>query len=120
MVNHRTTPRNRGASKRTQQAFAKGEAFMPELRDVVVTSPVGFHKFAEASSATLEELRGTLTLLTDVHVFMPLVMHDEYAITSRASGQTIHATYAGPDHASPGALVFHAVARRGRRGSRRT
>jgi hypothetical protein len=88
---------------------------MPELHDVVVMSPVGFFKYADASCATLDEFRGTLTLVTDVHVHAPLLPHDEYAIASRASGQTIHATFVGPDHATPGALVFQAMPRRASR-----
>jgi hypothetical protein len=84
---------------------------MPEIRDVVVTSTVGFHKYVEASLAALEETRGVLTLLTDVHVFQRLVADETYAVTSRASGQSLHATYVGVDHATPGALVFRAVAR---------
>jgi hypothetical protein len=85
---------------------------MPDLHDVVVTSPVGFHKFVEATHAELEELRGTLTLLRDVQVWQAPVAGDEYAVTSRATGHTLRASYVGPDHAKPGALVFRAIPRR--------
>ncbi|APR84069.1 Hypothetical protein A7982_09418 [Minicystis rosea] len=87
---------------------------MPELHDVVVESPVGFQRYAEATYAELEELRGTITLLRDVHVIQRLVLDDEYALISKASGRTIYARYLGPDHAKPGALVFGAIPRRGR------
>lgn len=89
---------------------------MPELHDVVVASPVGFHKHAEATHADLEELRGTITLLRDVHVLAPLILDEEYTITSRTSGHAVHARYAGPDPAIPGALVFRAIPRRQSRG----
>jgi hypothetical protein len=88
---------------------------MPEFHDVLVMSPVGFFKYADASSATFDEFRGTLTLLTDVHIHVRLLPHEEYAVTSRALGQTIHATFVGPDHAIPGALVFQAMPRRASR-----
>ncbi|MFT3773973.1 MAG: hypothetical protein QM820_52055 [Minicystis sp.] len=92
---------------------------MPDLHDVVVDSPVGFHRYAEATFAEMEELRGTITLRRSVHVLQPLVVDDEYVITSRASGRTIAARYIGPDLASPGALVFGAIPRKGSRGSGR-
>ena len=90
---------------------------MPDLHDVLVTSPIGFHKYAEATHAELEELRGTIRLLADVHVFQRLVVDDEYAVTSRASGNVIAARFVGLDPSSPGALVFVAIPRatRGRR-----
>jgi hypothetical protein len=89
---------------------------MPDLHDVVVTSPVGFHKYVEAMHAELEELRGTLTLLRDVLVWQTPVVGDEYAVTIRASGNTLQASYVGPDHANPGGLVFRVIPRRPRRG----
>lgn len=87
---------------------------MPGLHDVVVASAIGAHKHAEATHAELEELRGTITLLRDVHVLAPLVLHEEYTITSRAVGSTVLARYLGPHHASPGALVFGVVPKRRR------
>jgi hypothetical protein len=92
-----------------------GGVLMPEFHDVLVTSPVGFFKYADASCAAFDESRGTVTLLTDVHIHVRLLPHDEYAITSRTLGQTIHATFVGPDHAIPGALVFRAMPRRASR-----
>jgi hypothetical protein len=89
---------------------------MPDLHDVVVTSPVGFHKYVEAIHAQLEELRGTLTLLRDVQVWQAPVAGDEYAVTSRASGYTLRAIFVGPDHAVPGGLVFRMIPRRASRG----
>lgn len=82
---------------------------MPGLHDVVVASPLSGHRYAEALHADLEELRGTLTLLRDVHVMQPLVLNDEYTVTSRTMGATFLACYRGPDHATPGALVFSVV-----------
>lgn len=88
---------------------------MPGLHDVVVADPIGGQRYAEALHAELEEHRGTITLLRHVHVLQPLVLHEEYTITSKAAGNSLQATYAGPDHANPGALVFAVVPRRGRR-----
>jgi hypothetical protein len=85
---------------------------MPDLHDVLVASPVGFHKHAEATHAEIEELRGTITLLRNVHVHQPLVVDDEYTITSQRTGHTLHAKYLGPHHAIPGALVFGAIPQR--------
>jgi hypothetical protein len=85
---------------------------MPELHDVVVESPVGFHRYAEATYAQMEELRGTITLERSVQVHQRLVANDEYLITCRSSGRAILARYVGVDHASPGVLVFSAVPRR--------
>lgn len=92
---------------------------MPDLHNVVVSSPVGFHKYVEATHAVLEELRGTLTLLRDVRVLQHPVVGDEYSVESQASGYTLQARYVGPDHASPGALVFSAIPRTKGRGRRR-
>lgn len=89
---------------------------MPELHDVVVESPVGFQRYAEATYAEMEELRGTITLLRNVQVIQRLVLGDEYALISKASGSTIYVRYLGPDHANPGALVFGAIPRRSRSG----
>jgi hypothetical protein len=91
-----------------------GGGTMPGLHDVVVSSPISAFKHAEATHAELEELRGIITLLRNVHVLAPLVLHEEYAITSRLLGATLLARYAGVDHANPGALVFHVVPRRRR------
>ncbi len=85
---------------------------MPDLHDVVVASPAGTHRYAEAMHADLEESSGRITLVRDVHVLQPLVVDDEYSITSRASGQTLYARYVGPHHAQPGALVFGAIPRK--------
>ena len=93
---------------------------MPGLDDVVVQSPIGAHKHAEATHAELEELRGTITLLRDVHVLAPLVLHEEYTITSRRLGTSLLARYAGPDHSNPGALVFSVVPKRSGRAHRRS
>lgn len=87
---------------------------MPGLHDVVVESPISAFKHAEATHAELEELRGIITLLRNVHVLAPLVLHEEYAITSRQLGATLLARYAGHDHSNPGALVFHVIPRRRR------
>ena len=92
---------------------------MPGLHDVVVASPLSGHRYAEALHAELEEHRGTLTLLRDVHVLQPLILHDAYAVTCRSMGTTYLACYRGPDHANPGALVFSVVPRRTARGGRR-
>jgi hypothetical protein len=92
---------------------------MPGLHDVVVASPLNGHRYAEALHAELEEHRGVLTLLRDVHVLQTLVLNDEYAITSRSVGTTYLACYRGPDHVNPGALVFSVVPKRMSRAGRR-
>lgn len=82
---------------------------MPGLHDVVVASTLGAHKHAEAMHAEFEELTGRITLLRHVHILAPLVLNEEYTITSQMPDRTLRARYAGMDHASPGALVFHAI-----------
>jgi len=84
---------------------------MPGLHDVVVASPIGAHKHAEAMHAEFEEHRGTITLLRHVHVLQPLVLHEEYTITSKDPVRTARARYLGRDHANPGALVFSVIPR---------
>jgi hypothetical protein len=92
---------------------------MPELRDVVVASPVGLHKYAEATQAEFEELNGTLRLMRNVHMMQQLVLGDEYTIASKDPRHTMQARYAGLDHANPGALVFRAIPKKTVGASRR-
>jgi hypothetical protein len=82
---------------------------MSELRDVMVASPRGLHKYAEATQAEFDEQNGTLKLLRNVHVMQQLVLGDDYTITSKDPRHTMLAKYAGVDHANPGALVFRAI-----------
>jgi hypothetical protein len=84
---------------------------MSGLHDVVISTPMSAHKVAEAMHAELDEQTGRLTLLRDVHVTQPLVLHEEYSVTSKDPRRSMRARFAGPDHASPGALVFGVVPR---------
>jgi hypothetical protein len=85
---------------------------MPELHDVAVGSPVGFHKFAEATGAEYDEAKGIITLLDNVNVIQRLIENDEYTVTSRGLGDGLRARYVGPDPTRPGALVFGVIPKR--------
>ena len=85
---------------------------MSDLRGVVVESPIGAHRFAEATQANFDESSGTLTLLRDVQVLSRLVPHDEYVARSQDPRHTLYVIYVGPHHASPGGLVFNAIPKR--------
>ena len=85
---------------------------MSELHDIIVESPIGGHRFADAMHANFDESRGVLTLVRDVHVTAKLVPHDEYVVRSQDPRHTLYAVYIGPDASIPGAVVFHAIPKR--------
>jgi hypothetical protein len=88
---------------------------MSDLHDVVVDSSTGTHRYIQAMHAEIEELRGRITLIRDVHVLHAPVQEEEYTITSKDPLRTMRARYVGPDHAVPGALIFDMIPRaRGR------
>jgi hypothetical protein len=88
---------------------------MSDLHDVLVESASGAHRYVEAMHGEIEELRGRITLLRDVHVLQQPVPEEEYTVTSKDPVRTMRARYVGPDHQSPGALVFDMIPRtRGR------
>jgi hypothetical protein len=82
---------------------------MPDLHDVVVDSSTGTHTFVLAMHGEIEELRGRIRLVRDVHVLRQPVPTEEYTITSKDPVRTMRARYVGPDHATPGALVFDMI-----------
>jgi hypothetical protein len=84
---------------------------MPDLHDVVVDSSTGTHTFVLAMHAEIEEMRGRITLIRDVHVLRQPVRDEEYTITSKDPVRTMRARYVGLDHARPGGMVFDMIPR---------